>query len=477
MPWLDPRRQAAWVTAWLAVSMTAVLLAGCGSAGQTTPSPNASAPAATTSTATPAVTSSPLAASTSPSAEPSAKASSKQTDAPASAAVPSTPPATTAAEWRATGKMNKGHAYHTATLLPDGKVLVAGGESSADDDGKASRAAELYDPTSGKWTATGNLLQARWDHTATLLPDGRVLVVGGQSNPRDQLDSAELYDPSSGQWTRTASMHKVRSGHTATLLPDGKVLVTGGYDWAGAQAAEVEMMGLALAELYDPATGQWTPTGSMAEAQAGHTATLLLDGRVLVTGGIGSTDAELYDPGTGRWTVTGSMADSRRDHTATLMPDGTVLVTGGFYGSGYTVPPYSDVPGPCSAELYSPASGRWTATGTMHETASGTRRPSCRTAWCSSSVSAPAPHRPPLSCTTRTPVDGRPPRARRRPVASLRRCCSMAGSSRRATTAIRAGPPSCTSPVPGPDGAGPATSAIGRHGQRLGSESGEVTCR
>jgi hypothetical protein len=150
------------------------------------------------------------------------------------------------------------------------------------------------------------MIEARAHHTATLLRDGRVLVAGGSSvgfiipegvEPH-LLASAELYDPGSGSWTPTGSMIEVRNGHTATLLPDGRVLVAGGYSVGGVGGP------VASAELYDPSTGSWTPTGSMMRARAGHTATLLPDGRVLVAGGSGGdsgtvASAELYDPGSG----------------------------------------------------------------------------------------------------------------------------------------------------------------------------------
>ena len=210
-----------------------------------------------------------------------------------------------------------------------------------------------------------------------------MLVTGGAAGPGcsgaivsgcgRQLASAELYDPGNGRWVPAASMHQVRSGHTATLLPDGRVLVAGGYDIQGGIEANVEGgMGRTTAELYNPDTGRWTATRSMTVPRAGHTATLLSDGRVLVAGGDrgemdGGRSAELYDPGSGRWTATGSMTDDRSNHTATLLIDGRVLVTGGFAGSGYTVDvPCAGPSAPCSAELYDPGNGRWTATGKMH---------------------------------------------------------------------------------------------------------------
>jgi len=368
MLWRDPQPRAGGLTTWLVLSLTVVLLAGCGGTGHSIPSPSVSPPAATIQSASPAATPSQLVASTSPSPGPSAQASPKPTDAPASAAVPSTPPTTTAAAWHAAASMIAPHVDHTATLLSDGRVLVVAGMVNYEDE-KVSASAELYDPARGKWTATGSMAQARWAHTTTLLQDGRVLVAGGNSGHGDQLASAELYDPASGRWTATGSMHKIRSGHTATLLPDGRVLVAGGYDVKGAEAASTEIMGRATAELYDPSSGQWTATGSVTDPRAGATATLLPGGLVLVAGGdldVGRP-AELYDPSTGRWTPTGSMAEARRDHTATLLPDGKVLVTGGFAGSGYTVDtPCAGPSTPCSAELYDTSSGRWTATGAMH---------------------------------------------------------------------------------------------------------------
>lgn len=247
------------------------------------------------------------------------------------------------------------HAYHTATLLPGGRVLVAGGVVNDRLDGRVSASAELFDPAGRKWAATRGMVDARWGHTATLLPDGTVLVAGSYVNSGDPLASAELYDPGSGRWTPTGRMSTGRGGHTATLLPDGRVLVTGG----GAEDTLLEGgPRSATAELYDPRTGEWTATGTMIEARKEFTATLLPDGRVLVAGGDGGfMAAELYDPGTGRWTATGSMAQGRIGHTATLLPDGTVLVTGGCACSE---------PGAwSSAELYDPGTGRWTATGSM----------------------------------------------------------------------------------------------------------------
>src|SRR6266550_2999128 len=167
-----------------------------------------------------------------------------------------------------TGSLNIARESHTATLLPNGKVLVAGGRTGA---GVLS-SAELYDPASGTWSATGSLNTARRFHTATLLPNGKVLVAGGAILP-----SEELYDPASGAWSPTGSLITGRCRHTATLLPNGKVLVAGGQGTGGVI--------LSSAEVYDPASGTWSATGSLNTARWFHTATLLPNGKMLVAGG------------------------------------------------------------------------------------------------------------------------------------------------------------------------------------------------
>ncbi len=232
---------------------------------------------------------------------------------------------------------------HTATLLPNGTALVVGGIS-----GFALSSAERYNPASGKFTLAGTLAVARYSHTATLLPTGKVLVVGGADGSFDSMifiSTAELYDPASGTFTATGSMNAVRLSHTATLLPSGKVLIAGGNSGLDASSS---------AELYDPESGSFIATGIMTTTKMSHTATLLSNGKVLLAGGLSglniSSSAELYDPERGVFVVAGAMGVIREGHTATLLPDGKVLLAGGVDSS---------------AELYDPVSGTFTPTGSM----------------------------------------------------------------------------------------------------------------
>ena len=212
--------------------------------------------------------------------------------------------------WSSTGRLvitEEWLAGTTAMLLANGKVLVTGFHGS-----------ELYDPDSGNWTATGKMVTPRYNHTATLLPDGRVLVAGGDVPPDHATDSAELYDPDTGSWTATANLRATGNTRydliTATHLQDGMVLV----------------VRPSTAELYDPATGTWTATGDTSEPGISYrSATLLADGRVLVADARSDTPgAELYDPVTRAWTTAAPMLRSH-ETPAILLLDGTVLVAGG----------------------------------------------------------------------------------------------------------------------------------------------------
>lgn len=246
-------------------------------------------------------------------------------------------------QWAATGRMATPRAWHTATLLADGRVLIAGG---VDPSGAATRSTEIYDPATGTFSPTGSLGAARAGHVAVRLADGRVLVAGGG------LSSAEIYDPASGSFTPAGSMSTPRSAFTVTLLPSGQVLVTGGALASGAVV-------LASAELFDPdadgGVGAFSPLSSMSTPRAQHTATLLGSGKVLIAGGsLGSglalNTAELYDPASGSFTTLAStMILPRAQHQATLLASGRVLLTGGSAGP---------------AELYDPATAAFSATGT-----------------------------------------------------------------------------------------------------------------
>jgi len=270
-------------------------------------------------------------------------------------------PPESAPSWSFTGSLNAHRNNHTATLLPNGKVLVAGGNSGAGIQGILN-SAELYDPATGTWSLTASLNVPRSFSTATLLPNGKVLVAGGTSSPSSVTATAELYDPATGTWSLTGNLNTTRFWHSATLLQNGKVLIAGGH---GGQDGPRHS-----AELYDPASGTWSVTGRLLNTGGAgrimHTATLLQNGKVLVVGGIDGDDfevsfssAELYNPDTGTWSVAGSLSTTRALHTATLLQNGKVLVVGGSTASD-------------SAELYDPATDTWSHAGTLSRRSSHT---------------------------------------------------------------------------------------------------------
>ncbi len=258
-----------------------------------------------------------------------------------------------------TGSMHAARASHTATLLPSGKVLIAGGFAGSGTEYRPYASTELYDPQTGSFQPAGNMTIGRSGHTTTLLKNGKVLIVGGWTGQYDARRAAELYDPTTGTIRPTGNMVIERAGSTATLLADGKVLVAGGVDR--------NENTLGSAELYNPATGTFSLTGNMTVPRGGHTATALKNGSVLIAGG-GSghypsqtvyRSAELYDPATGKFTPTGQMTVDRHKHAAVLLPSGKVLVVGGSDNRDWRGE-YS------SAELYDPANGTFSATGAMN---------------------------------------------------------------------------------------------------------------
>lgn len=266
--------------------------------------------------------------------------------------------------WTATSRLDVARSGHTATLLDGpacevdppglvGQVLVVGGRGGGEDETASS--SELYDPATRTWSPTATLATARFEHTASTLLDGRVLVVGGADHSGAPLAAAEVFDPclfrrrsgggtARGSWSPTGSLQVPRLGHTASLLNDGRVLVAGGTDHSGAV--------LASAEVFDHTTGGiggWRSSAPMTVPRSGHTATVLADGRVLATGGTDQSgqpvaEAEIFYPeaegGAGSWKPGPSMTTGRSGHTATRLSDGTVLVAGA--GSSEVFDPEAD---------------------------------------------------------------------------------------------------------------------------------------
>lgn len=290
---------------------------------------------------------------------PSGTAPANAEAAPAAARATAAPPPGT---FRPTGTLPRPHSVHTATLLKDGRVLVVGGQKLpfADRAQEVGSDVELYDPAAGRFTKARALARPRALHTATLLEDGRVLVTGGEYGGTHILAEAEIYDPKKGRFAAAGRMTVPRQAHTAALLSDGRVLLVGGF--GGGEPGGY----LATAELYDPITGRFTATGSLGQRRQLHTATPLPDGRVLVVGGFGPPEgsenalpiiaAELYDPAAGRFVPTGGLGVARFLHQATRLDDGKVLVTGGA-GAGFGAL--------AEAEVYDPAAGTFRAVGAM----------------------------------------------------------------------------------------------------------------
>lgn len=252
--------------------------------------------------------------------------------------------------WSPTGNLDGGRAFHTATLLPDGRVLIVGGETTLG--GPGINWTEVYNPATGQFSSTNNrLATGRYLHSATLLSNGKVLVSGG-SGASGYLKSSEIYDPTTFLWTSANDMVTARGGHTATLLINGKVLAAGGFN----------ARYLGSAELFDPATGNWIATGNFSPARNGHTATRLINGRVLVSGGYNNGDLKsslIYDPVLGSWAPTNDLQTARSFHTATqlIAQTGQVLVAGGMNGAAQL----------SSSELYTTSNGTWSTTSNLNQ--------------------------------------------------------------------------------------------------------------
>jgi len=265
--------------------------------------------------------------------------------------------------WHPAATLNAGRYYHRAVMLTDGRVLVMGGWT-AQFLLQWTASSEVYDPATDHWTQVRDLNHARRSHTATVLQDGRVLVAGGASTDgltgEYPVASAEIFDPDTTTWTLTGELGSGRRDHTATLLADGRVVVSGGLVDSPLDVHEV----LTSAEIYDPVTGEWKPTDELSIARGQHTATRLLDGSVLAAGG-GSTalalvtgptaPAEIFAPATETWSLTGWMTSGRSAHTTTLLGDGTALAVGGRKLGGEVL----GIESLASTEIYDPESGNW----------------------------------------------------------------------------------------------------------------------
>jgi hypothetical protein len=247
------------------------------------------------------------------------------------------------------GNMIAPRNQHTDTLLPDGTVLLAGGSNNS----FFLNSAEIFNPATNAFSAVGNFSLARKSHTATLLLDGEVLIAGGKTGDEGDTTSAQIYSPSTMSFRTTHPMNTKRSLHTATLLNDGTVLLAAGRH-GGTPTPRCE--------IFDPTTELWTNTGSMNLQRKRHRAAKLADGTVLIAGGAslsndeqpnsGTPTAEQFDPATGVWTSTQDMHFGRTEHEATFLPDGTVLESGGILL-------------PNQADLYQPSTRSFTSAGTM----------------------------------------------------------------------------------------------------------------
>lgn len=296
-----------------------------------------------------------------------------------------------AGEWTLTGSLNHPRNSHQVALLPDGRVLIAGGWKHGGGSGPTS-SCEIWDSETGEWTEIESMQIPRTDFVIIKLDNGNFLAIGGFNYIEGRLNSCEIYDPEIGEWSETGSMNNARSCHAAILLSNGRALVAGGFDGGDRNSCEIYDPEIGewsytgflnegrlyhtltrlpdntiltagdsnspTCEIYDPETEQWIYTDSLNQQREYHTATMLLDGKILVVGGVGPGDnflssSEIYDSETEEWTYTDSLEIGRCVHTATLLPNGKILVNGGFNPD----PPPNPVK--ISTEVYNPLTGLW----------------------------------------------------------------------------------------------------------------------
>jgi N-acetylneuraminic acid mutarotase len=272
----------------------------------------------------------------------------------------------TTGTWTSTGSMHIARSQARAILLSNGSVLIVGGCVN-DCTGATTNSTELYSPTTGTFSATGSMVQARAEFGVTMLTNGQVLVAGGctaydANGCLAVTNKAEIYNPATGSWKATGALRGARHAMIATLLPSGKVLVAGG--------GTASMDALNSSEIYDPVAKTWALGAKMLQARSDYASIMLGTGKVLFVGGeningVSINKAELYNPSSGTFTSTGSMTTTREEHTAVLLANGNVLVSGGNKKTLSTQTPLA------SAELYNPATGTWTATGSMSSARSG----------------------------------------------------------------------------------------------------------
>jgi len=264
--------------------------------------------------------------------------------------------------WSATGNLNVARTSARAVLLANGTVLAMGGCINSDCLGSTTASAETYNPSTGKWTTTGSMLKGRAEFVAVLLPSGNVLVGGGCTSYGANgclavTTAAEVYNPATGKWSATGALRAARMAMTATVLTTGNVLIAGGQTAANDA--------LSSSELYNPTAGTFSLTGKLITARSSHTATLLANGLVLMAGGenvngVSIQKAELYNSSTGTYSATGNMPSNRQEHAAVLLSTGLVLVAGGNNVTSTTTTVLA------SCATYNSATGTWTAASSMN---------------------------------------------------------------------------------------------------------------